>query len=214
MSRTASTSSRPRGRPPVIATERVLAIAREVFLERGIRATTAEVAERAGVSEGTIFHRFATKDALFRAAMNFDPTVEPAVLASLPSIAGKGDLRANLVEIGLRLLDLGSVALPMMMMAWSNPASEFSFEQMTSRCGRTSNPVLRALRTFFGSERDAGRIKSEADPDLLARTFLGSLHHYCLQEIFFRDDPDRPPRDRFVRGVVDLMLDGVQKGIR
>src|SRR6186713_3255009 len=61
-----------RGRPPVIDSARLLAVAREVFLERGIRATTLEVAERAGVSEGSIFHRFKSKEGLFAAAMNFD----------------------------------------------------------------------------------------------------------------------------------------------
>ncbi|MEO6418509.1 MAG: helix-turn-helix domain-containing protein, partial [Polyangiaceae bacterium] len=64
---------RRRGRPPTISDDRLLEAAREVFLARGIRATTAEVAERAHVSEGTIFHRYKTKDALFSAAMQFDP---------------------------------------------------------------------------------------------------------------------------------------------
>ena len=42
----------------MISKERLLVVAREVFLELGIRATTLEVAMRAGVAEGTIFHRF------------------------------------------------------------------------------------------------------------------------------------------------------------
>ena len=70
--------ARTRGRPPVISTERLLDVAREVFLELGIRATTSEVATRAGIAEGTIFHRFKSKEELFRAAMNFDPDA-PAV---------------------------------------------------------------------------------------------------------------------------------------
>src|SRR3954470_13263750 len=70
-----------RGRPPTIDFERLLAVAREVFLERGIRATTLEVAQRAGVSEGSLFHRFKTKDALFRAAMRFDEDELPRLLS-------------------------------------------------------------------------------------------------------------------------------------
>ena len=56
-------------RPTSIKDETIVAAAREVFLERGIQATTAEVAERAGVSEGSVFKRFKTKSELFRAAM-------------------------------------------------------------------------------------------------------------------------------------------------
>ena len=75
-------SPRPngRGRPPSIDSERLLTVAREVFLERGIRATTLEVAERAGVSEGVLFHRFKSKEGLFGAAMEFDQEAAPTRL--------------------------------------------------------------------------------------------------------------------------------------
>src|SRR5215510_866081 len=90
--------ARPRGRPPVISRERLLEIAREVFLEHGIRATTAEVATRAGVAEGTIFLRFKSKVDLFRAAMQFDPDQAIAFVESLAARAGAPDLRATLLE--------------------------------------------------------------------------------------------------------------------
>src|SRR5215204_535534 len=82
---------RSRGRPPVISTERLLAVAREVFLELGIRATAAEVATRAGIAEGTIFHRFKSKEELFRAAMNFDPDAGRRLVEELRARAGLGD---------------------------------------------------------------------------------------------------------------------------
>lgn len=207
-----ASSRRPRGRPPVIATDRVLAIAREVFLERGIRATTAEVAARARVSEGILFHRFGSKDALFRAAMDFDPSVEPAVLAELPALVGKGDLRANLRRLGERLLELGSVALPVMMMAWSNPKSEFSLERMSAPRSRLGRRAIDALRAFFAAEQARGRLARGADPDMLARAFFGGLHQHCMQEIIVPDDAERPPRARFVAGLVALLLDGA--GVR
>ena len=48
-----------------ITEERILEAAREVFLAEGFGAQTAKIAQRAGVSEGSIFKRFATKEALF-----------------------------------------------------------------------------------------------------------------------------------------------------
>ena len=70
-----------------------------MFLELGIRATTLEVARRAGVAEGTIFHRFKSKEELFRAAMQFDPDEALAIVERLPSRAGRADLRATLLEL-------------------------------------------------------------------------------------------------------------------
>jgi AcrR family transcriptional regulator len=44
--------------------ERIIAAAVEVFAERGLEASTAEIAQRAGVGEATLFRRFPTKDDL------------------------------------------------------------------------------------------------------------------------------------------------------
>ncbi|MBU6161784.1 MAG: TetR family transcriptional regulator, partial [Myxococcales bacterium] len=56
-------------RKAVIRDDEILLAAREVFLESGPTATTAEVARRAGVSEGTLFKRYVTKKELIIAAM-------------------------------------------------------------------------------------------------------------------------------------------------
>ncbi len=47
----------------------ILAAAAEVFAEHGSKATTEEVAIRAGVAVGTVFRHFPTKDALLVAIM-------------------------------------------------------------------------------------------------------------------------------------------------
>jgi AcrR family transcriptional regulator len=47
--------------------ERIVAAATEVFAERGMEASTAEIAHRAGVGEATLFRRFPTKEDLITA---------------------------------------------------------------------------------------------------------------------------------------------------
>jgi AcrR family transcriptional regulator len=47
--------------------ERIVDAAVEVFAERGLDASTAEIAARAGVGEATLFRRFPTKDDLITA---------------------------------------------------------------------------------------------------------------------------------------------------
>ncbi len=47
--------------------ERIISAAIEVFAERGLEASTAEIASRAGVGEATLFRRFPTKDDLVTA---------------------------------------------------------------------------------------------------------------------------------------------------
>lgn len=199
-------NSRPgRGRPPKISSEVLLKVAREVFLERGIRATTAEVAERAGVSEGTLFHRFKTKEGLFRQAMALSEDEIPELL--IGAVESITDMPAEeaLQALGTRLLGIGQVALPLMMMSWSNPTN----------CGGPAErhvprfrQFVRNLAGFFQKEIDAGRMRP-VDSEVAARAFLGAIHHYCMSKLMTPDASWIVPEGMFLRGLVDLLLRGL-----
>jgi AcrR family transcriptional regulator len=198
-------------RPPKIKDEEILAAARSVFLEKGIRATTAEVARRAGIAEGSIFNRFPTKAALFQAAMR--PTMEePPWAQLLLDRAGKGDVRENLAEIGVQVLEFLRQIVPIMMMSWSNPSGDISLPEPLSG---PNPPPLRAMRrlvAYFDAEIRAGRLRAD-DPELLARVFLGSLQNYVFFEVLLRAQDMMPlPATTYVRGVVQLLWNGAAPG--
>ena len=56
-------------RRKLVEDDEFLAVAREVFVEKGIAASTREIAHRAGISEAVIYQRHPTKAHLFFAAM-------------------------------------------------------------------------------------------------------------------------------------------------
>jgi AcrR family transcriptional regulator len=197
--------SRSRGRPPVIDSARLLAVAREVFLERGIRATTLEVAERAGVSEGLLFHRFRSKEGLFAAAMNFDAEKAPRLLHdALRDIEGL-EVREGLVKLSTTLLEIGRIALPIMMMSWSNPglSGETPFDK--KRAG--FRQFLKAFGAYLEGKMDAGELR-RVDAEVLARTLIGAVHHYSMTRTLMEADDVVIPEGMFVRGLVDVLLNG------
>lgn len=66
----------------------ILATASRLFAEKGYsQTTTAEIAREAGVAEGTLYHHFGSKDAIFLTL--FDETVE-GYLAGIEAILGRG----------------------------------------------------------------------------------------------------------------------------
>jgi AcrR family transcriptional regulator len=195
---------RTRGRPPVISTERLLAVARGVFLELGIRATTSEVANRAGIAEGTIFHRFKSKEELFRAAMDFDPDRLLEMVEQLPRQADTATLRQTLIDFVHAFIELGRVAMPVMMMSWSNPESQLCAERTSERATRYER-VLTALSGFFQGQIERARLRS-ADPEVLSRMLIGSLHHYCMTELFMGGVLTKLAQHEFAEGVVDVLL--------
>ena len=82
-------------RPPTPADSALIAATLELLGEIGPTVSTRRIAERAGVSEVTLFRRFATKDRLFEAAVQ--TAVEPFSTALVGNV--DGDPRAELVSI-------------------------------------------------------------------------------------------------------------------
>jgi len=195
------------GRPTTIDRERVLVVAREVFLERGIRATTLEVAERAGVSEGSIFHHFKTKDALFREAMRLDAEDLAALFSdAVQSLEGL-ELREAVEKLATRLLEIGRQALPLMMMTWSNPDCMMDAPPAKKTAYRS---LILRLIGFFEARKHAGQLR-DVDPEIVARTLLGSIHHYTLVRLMVQDsEAVILPEGMFVRGLVDVLLNGAK----
>jgi len=182
-----------------------LAAAREVFLEHGIRATTLDVAERASVSEGSIFHYFKTKDALFREAMRLDAEDLAVLFAEAVQALEGLELREALEKLSTRLLEIGRHALPIMMMTWSNPGCMMETPPAKKTAYRS---LILRLIGFFEARKHAGQLR-DVDPEVLARTFMGAIHHYTMVRLMVQDAEGVViPEGMFVRGLVDIVLGG------
>jgi AcrR family transcriptional regulator len=185
-------------RPQSISDEEILAIARAVFLEKGIAGTAADVAARAGVAEATVFRRFGTKQALFRAAMLQQGV--PEWVRTLPDRVGRGDMRSSLMLLGLDMIAFFRQILPLMMMRMSNPAvAELRMPK------RPTLPLraMKALVEFFAAEIEAGRLPRH-DSRVMARVFLGSIHNFVFFEMLCGGEPDMP-QEEFLQGLVDVV---------
>jgi AcrR family transcriptional regulator len=195
-------------RPPVITKEQILQAARGVFLKKGIRATTAEVAKRAGIAEGSIFNRFDTKYELFCAAMHVNVT-EPAWFRSLES-APTGHPQQVLVKIATEILGFLRTLLPLIMMTWSNPSPSPS--GLPSALATPNALPLRALQKvtdFFEQQMRAGKLRRQ-DPEITARVFLGSLQNYVFFELLLKAQDKVPlPAEKFVKGMVETLWKGL-----
>ena len=130
-------------RPVTISDEQILDAARAVFTEKGPRATTAEIAERAGVSEGILFKRFGNKAGLHRVAMSSDIAgdwIRREMRAQAPLRTKKDFERFIRWHIEV----LRNVA-PVVLMAWSSRAQVGALP--AELAGPESAPLV-AIRTL------------------------------------------------------------------
>jgi len=198
-------------RPRTITDEQIVAAAREVFLEQGFSATTAEIARRASVSEGTLFKRFATKEDLFEEAIGLrDYAVWREELSGLP---GTGDVRRNLERSALRFLEHAGRVVPHLMLIFSRGCDP-SHNPMLDRLG---DPVRRdtdAVAAYLRAEMALGRVRP-LDADVTALTLMGALTHHVHRQLMLpaRAQAERQePMDsgRFVRGLLDVLWPGLE----
>lgn len=190
-------------RPVVVDEQRILSVARELFLERGIGATTSELAERAGVSEGSIFKRFPSKSSLFHAAMFAGEA--PEWLQRVSERVGRSTLERELAELCREVLEFFRKIVPLSMMAWSDPATRKSAleddKPLPVECHFK-------LARYFESEMELGRLR-RVDASALTRTLSGALWSYVAMETFFGTERARlAPEREFVRSLVDIVLFG------
>jgi AcrR family transcriptional regulator len=183
------TATKAKRAPALAPDERramIVAAAVPLLVEHGDRFTTRQVAEAAGIAEGTIFRVFADKDEIIRAVV--EAALDPAPLeAALDAIADGLDFEAHLaaaVEImQQRVIDVWRV------MSSVGPR----FHESTRRPMADSDALVRLF--------DANRTHITVDPIVAARLLraltLSTTHPMLAGE-------PRSPSD-----LVQLFLHGV-----
>jgi AcrR family transcriptional regulator len=197
------------GRPRLIDDQEILDAAREIFLERGAVATTADVARRVGISQASIFKRFATKQELFLAAM-VTGRYRQDLLEQFRSQTKEAGIREALIDVGQKLIPFFRQALPLVLLSWSN-RGEFGLPKSMRAGSFPPAQAAQEIVAIIEGEMKAGRIRRQ-DPWLVTRAFVGALQNYVLLEIVTKGELVMGPKcgsDAYVEGIVEVLWTGI-----
>lgn len=165
------------GRRKLVEDDELLAVAREVFVEKGIAASTREIARRAGISQAVIYQRHPTKAHLFFAAM-VPPALNVEDLLSAP--ANDLSVVEQLEGIALGMMRYFREVVPILLPLVTHP--EFDLETFAQR--HPDSPFGRmhvGLIQYLESQRARGRIVAEyVGPAAL--TLFAALHSLAFLE--------------------------------
>ncbi len=189
------------GRHKTISDVDVLAVARDVFRTRGHAASTREIARIAGISEGVLYQRFGSKDALFFAAMvPSEPDLEDLLGPKCPPDDAHGYLRA-VVE---RMAGYFAGVLPIAVQVMTHPS--FDVESLkhghpaaTARLEEALVARLRALEQRKGI--------AKAPLAIVARLLVGLAHEWALREVV--SATGTPATHRELTSMVDVAWHGL-----
>jgi AcrR family transcriptional regulator len=166
------------GRHKIVEDDELLAIARSVFTQKGVSATTREIARRAGISEAVIYQRHPTKAHLFLSAMVPPPLdVESLLAEPTKDIA----LDVRLEEIALGMMKYFREVMPILIQLVTHPEFDiktFSKRHPDSGLGRIQQGLIQYLET----QRANSRIAVE-NVMPVAMTLFASLHSFAFLEL-------------------------------
>jgi AcrR family transcriptional regulator len=188
------------GRRKRIEDDELLGLAREVFVAEGLRASTKEIARRAGLSEAALFQRYVTKADLFFAAM----VPPPADLHALFSRRRK-DAFKEIEALALGMLDYFRKAAPTLAHLTTHP--DFRFEEFAAR--HPDNPFVTfrmELGSFLGRLKAEGGI-GDADIQGVALSLFASIYGIAQIELLGAHGGRMP--DRAVRAMVHTLWRGL-----
>src|SRR4051812_7734141 len=175
--------ARRRGRPPSGGREAILDATLALLRERGIaRLTTKEVAERAGVSEASVYYHYADKAGLLRA-------VFAAGLPPLEALEGTG--AAPLLTLGRVLEEFLEQALPVMMAAQSDAALREELAAYLADNDLGPHRGVRALGARVGA--------ADPDPESAALLFTATCFMRVAQRLIM--GPEGVPLPSLERSV-------------
>lgn len=148
------------------------------------QATTRAIAERAGVSEGTIYRHYPDKRTLFTTAVLEEQKGVSEWMSSLPARAGSAPVLDLLTEAFLRLSELRATVLPMET-ALAQDAEQGSARVMKLTAPELAEAMARQggpptmIADYLAAEQRRGRIRADLDP--VQTTLMLMVAFYGLQ---------------------------------
>ncbi|MGL5819202.1 MAG: TetR/AcrR family transcriptional regulator [Phycicoccus sp.] len=178
----------------------IVEVALPLLREHGAALTTKQVAEAAGIAEGTLFRAFGTKDELVRAccATVFDDT---AVVGAITAVDRDLPLETRLTTaVELCQQHIGGVIELMFALRSTGLPPDVLPDRARHRTRRARDDRIdEALRQVIGADADLLRLPVQRVVDVLANLTMASVH------------PMFRARSLTAAEIVSVVLDGARR---
>jgi AcrR family transcriptional regulator len=171
-------SSREPAHPRRDRREDILRASLHLFAERGFHGTSMrDIAREANITEGLIYHYFASKRDLFRAIIeeySFLP-----LLRTLPDLAQQLDLRALLIVLARGFFDVlrQNTKLTRLLLQEVQVFPEEKEAFFADAVGESISELARIL-----DARMSARARAQVDPQVAARLFFNALLAFFVEQ--------------------------------
>ncbi|MDQ4029072.1 MAG: TetR/AcrR family transcriptional regulator [Actinomycetota bacterium] len=156
----------------------ILKASLHLFAEKGFHGTSMrDIAREADITEGLIYHYFASKRDLFRAIIE-EHSFLP-LLRTLPDLAGQLDLRALLIVLARGFFDVlrQNTELTRLLLQEVQVFPEEKEAFFADAVGESISELAKILETRMNSKARAG-----VDPQVASRLFFNALLAFFVEQ--------------------------------
>ncbi len=177
----ADSDRRPTGRRRVRLSQeerraQIVRAAVKLFAERGYaRTTTRDIAREAGISEGTIYRHFTSKQDLLSSFI--ESTALQSLQAQFAARQGSDDEREMLQHLFEERFALAERHRALMKVAIGEAL--FDPELARAIAKRIAGPAIALLQSFVGERIRRGRFR-ETDPEIVSRAMVGTFMAFAV----------------------------------
>jgi AcrR family transcriptional regulator len=206
-SRTEANGARrlPAGRKSQQRVKEILQAGRDVFSEKGYeRATTAEIAQRVGVSEATVFSYFRGKRELCgRVIADWYDEIIAAIETGLPRDGNVRQQFAFIVRTHLRLMLGHGTGMCSLVLSEGRTKHHELGDELTALQRRYTAPLMRVL----AQGQQAGQIRADVPLRLLRSMVFGPMEHVLWEATFAHRSADI---DATAERLIDMLWAALQ----
>lgn len=186
--------------------EEILKAALKIFSQKGFKgATTREIAEEAGVAEGTIFRYFKTKKEILFSLL--EPYIVKTLADTIEEVSGENDevILKAILKNRLKLISENKSLVKLLLIETQfHPEIKEQFVQQV---------VIRAvvlIEQFITKRIQAGAFR-DVDPGIAARIFIGMAGVFVVWREFLQADKFISfDDDKVIDESVNIFLNGLR----
>lgn len=191
--------------------EKILEAARETFIKKGYKgATTRKIAQKAGVSEVTLFRKFKTKSSLLKEILNENTTLSSRIFNELL----ESDLRdkpkeflKKLAEKFFNMIIEKKIDLIFIILV-EKELEEHGLEEW-ELLDSINKTLYSNLTRYFKEQIKKGNIR-EINPETAALTFISYLSHLNLLS-HFKECNIHEEKQKYIENFIYILLNGIKR---
>lgn len=165
------------------------------------RLTTREVAERAGVSEGSVFYHFEDRFGLLKAV--FEQSLEPLHLQALESESD--DLRTTVTRVSEGIERFLTASLDVMMAAQSDAELRDSLHAFMLESDYGPHRGIASVAAFITAQQEAGVVRTDVNPTVVASIIVNDAFQRAAVPKLIGNRKGIQPRPAFVDTLMKML---------